>query len=120
MNRGDEQSFPALPVTRARAELYELVDMLLDGRTHMVEISHRDHPEGVVMVRKSEFMGMKQELAALRGRTGPAARPLRGLGELTVAPEDVLAPLRAAQAALAKAKLDAITGADHEGKEGSA
>lgn len=87
-----------LPLTTARARLFDLVDDLLSGRRVRVELSHRGDAERVVLVRKSELAGLEADLAALRARVGPEPRPLRGLGTLNVDADDVLLRGRARQA----------------------
>jgi hypothetical protein len=94
----------AVPVTTARARLFDLVDDVLTGRSSRVELAHRDHDEHVVLVRKGELEGMEADLLALRSRLGPEPRPLRGMGALTVEPEQILVRTRARQARLAAEK----------------
>jgi hypothetical protein len=45
----------AVPVTTARARLFDLVDDVLTGRSSRVELAHRDHDEHVVLVRKGDL-----------------------------------------------------------------
>lgn len=101
----------AMPVTTARARLFDLVDDLLSGRSSRIELSHRNHDEHVVLMRKEEVEGMEADLHALRSRLGPEQRPLRGLGKLNVEPEQILVRTRARQAELAAGKRDFLRGA---------
>lgn len=98
----------ALPVTTARSRLFELVEELLTGRTARIELMHRGYQEHVVLLRKGELEGLEADLAALRARTAPEPRPLRGLGRLGVEPDQVLARSRERQARLAAAKRDSL------------
>jgi hypothetical protein len=93
-----------LPVTTARAKLFDLVEDLLTGRASRVELSHRNFEEHVLLVRKTEIEGLEADLKALRARVGPEPKPLRGTGSLNVEPDQVLARTRARQAELAARK----------------
>ncbi len=108
MRRKHQERAAVLPVTTARAHLYDLVDDVLEGRSARIELSHREHEEHVVLLRKSEIAGLEADLAALRARVGPHPRPLRGLGSLRVAPDDVLVDVRRKQASLAAEKRASI------------
>ncbi len=99
-NYGDE----ALPVTTARSRLFELVEDVLTGRTSRVELAHRGYKEHVVLLRKGELEGLEADLAALRARAAPEPRPLRGLGRLSIEPDQVLVRSRGRQAQLVAAK----------------
>ena len=109
MRRKHEERAGVLPVTTARSHLYDLVDDVLEGRSARIELSHREHEEHVVLLRKSEIEGLEADLAALRARVGPQSCALRGLGSLRVAPDDVLVRVRRKQAMLAAEKRAAIT-----------
>lgn len=87
-------SSPAIPITTARRRLFELVEGVLSGRTPRVEVTHREHDEGVVLVRKGELAGLEAELERLRALTTPEPRPLRGIGTLTVPAEEVVERIR--------------------------
>ena len=108
MRKKREERGTVLSVTTARSRLYDLVGDVLEGRSARVELSHREHEEHVVLLRKSELEGLEADLAALRARTGPPPRPLRGMGRLRVEPDDVLRRVRQRQTRLAAAKREAI------------
>jgi hypothetical protein len=48
-----------LPVTAARARLFELVEDVLTGRASRVELSHRGYEEHVLLIRQSEIEGLE-------------------------------------------------------------
>jgi hypothetical protein len=47
-----------VPITRARARLFDLVEDVLTGRTPRVELSHRDFDEHLLLVRKREVLSL--------------------------------------------------------------
>lgn len=97
-----------MPVTTARARLFDLVEEVLTGRKPRVELSHRGHQEHLILIRKGELEGLEADLAALRSRSGPPARPLRGLGEIHVDPDRGLVRSRERHARLAAVKRAAL------------
>jgi hypothetical protein len=101
---GETPAGPVVPISEARRRLFELVEEVLTGRADRVALSHKGYDERVVLVRARDLTNLEADLAALRERAGPAPRPLRGLGQLHVAADEVLGSLRARQAALAATK----------------
>lgn len=101
-----------LPITAARAQLFDLIEEILTGQRSRVELSHRSFDEHVVMVRKGDLEALDADLAALRARIGSQPRPLRGFGALHVEPDQVLARSRARQAELARGKRASLLGGD--------
>jgi hypothetical protein len=101
---------PAVPISEARRRLFELVEEVLTGRADRVALSHKGYDERVLLVRARDVTKLEADLAALRERVGPEPRPLRGLGRLHVAADEVLSGVRDRQAALAAAKRDAWRG----------
>jgi len=99
-----------LPITEARARLYQLVEDVLTRKASLIELSHRDHDEHVVLIRKAEVERMEADLRALRARVEPAPRPLRGLGRLHVRPEQILTRTRQRAHELADANRRALGG----------
>lgn len=112
MIRRASKGSSVVPLTEARARLFRLVEELLSGRTDRVTLSHRGHDEEVLLVRARDVERMEEELVTLRQRVAPDPRPLRGMGRIVGAPDDVLAGIRADQHPLADAKLRSITGVD--------
>lgn len=94
----------ALPITTARARLFDLVEDVLTGQRPRVELSHRSYQEHVVLLRKSELEGLEADLRALRSRIGPEPRQLRGIAHLHVPADEVLQQTRTRQAQLAAEK----------------
>lgn len=94
-----------VPVTAARAQLFELVEALLAGRAARIELSHRGYDDRVVLLRKADLEGLEADLEALRVRLGPEPRPLRGMATLVAKPDAVLEATRARAAELAARKL---------------
>lgn len=94
----DDQSRESVPVTSARARLFELVEDLLAGRRDRVELTLRAREDSVILMRKSSLRAMEADIQALQGRAGLEVQPLAGLGVLNVAPDQVLAKSRQRQA----------------------
>lgn len=87
---------PAVPLTEARARLFQLVEDLLECRTDRVALSHRAHEERVVLLRAGDVERMEAELAALRRRSAVSEpRPLYGCMTSTEPVEEILADIRA-------------------------
>ena len=87
---------PAVPLTEARARLFQLVEELLTGRRDRVALSHRGHEERVVLLRAGDVDRMEAELAALRRRSAVSEpRPLYGCMTSTEPVEEILADIRA-------------------------
>lgn len=101
----------ALPVTTARAHLFDLVEDVLTGRRSRVELSHRNYDEHVLVIRKAEVEGLEADLKAVRSRIGPEPRPLQGMGRLNVDPEQILIRVRERQDELAAQKRASLLGA---------
>lgn len=101
-----------LPVTRARARLFDLVEALLQGRSARYELSHRGYEESVVLLRRSDVDAMEADLAALRTQLGPELRPLRGIGRLHVGPDEVVDRIRGRQRQLAADKRASLSARD--------
>jgi hypothetical protein len=102
-----EDATPAVPISEARRRLFALVEEVLTGRADRVALSHKGYDERVLLVRARDLTKLEADLAALRGRLGPEPRPLRGLAQLHVQADDVLAGVRGRQTALAATKRDA-------------
>jgi len=94
----------AVPMTTARARLFQLVEDVLTGRAPRVALSHRGYDEHVVLMRAGDVARLEADLVALRARVGPELRPLRGLGRLRAPAEDVVADVRARQNARSETK----------------
>ena len=87
---------PAVPLTEARKQLFQLVEELLTGRRDRVALSHRGHEEQVVLLRAAEVERMEAEIAALRRRSAVSEpRPLWGIATIVGDPETVLTEIRA-------------------------
>ena len=87
---------PVVPLTEARARLFQLVEDLLAGRTDRVTLSHRAHEEKVLVVRAGDVERMEAELAALRRRNAVSEpRPLYGIMTGDDDVEQVIADIRA-------------------------
>ena len=99
-----------MPISEARRRLFELVEEVLTGRADRVALSHRGYDDQVLLVRARDLAKLEADLHALRERVGPGPRPLRGLGTLLVAPDQLLVRSRQRQAALAAEKRAALRG----------
>ena len=102
--RASRAGAAALPMTTARVRLFQLAEDVLTGRVSRVALSHKGYDDDVVLIRARDLARLEADLTALRARVGPEPRPLRGLGRLSAPAEDVVARVRAQQAALAEAK----------------
>jgi hypothetical protein len=105
--RTEEDS--VVPLTAARARLFELVERLLSGRARRVVLTHRGHDARVVLIAETRLEGLEADLAALRARLGPEPRPLRGMATLHVDPDEVLGATRATARELAERKLESLS-----------
>jgi hypothetical protein len=86
----------AVPLTEARARLFQLVEELLTGRRDRVVLSHREHEEQVVLLRIGDVERMEGELAALRRRNAVSEpRPLWGIATIVGDPETIVEEIRA-------------------------
>lgn len=86
-----------LPLTEARSQLFKLADALLSGSADQVQLTHRSHPDALVLVRASTLAQLTREVAELRGRVGPDVRPLAGLATLHASEEELDAALASAR-----------------------
>ena len=95
-------------MTEARTQLFRLAEDVLSGQVDRVCLTHRGHPDDLLLMRASAVAQLEREVADLRTRVAPELRPLAGLGALLVADTAFLADMaasRAEQAAAFDAKL---------------
>lgn len=97
MAKGKQSIDAVVPITNARTHLFDLVEDVLSGRTARIEISHRNHEEHLLLVRKRDVLGLEEENRVLRSKIVPEPAPLRGMGRLVGDAEHVVARLRARQ-----------------------
>ncbi len=102
----------AIPVSRARTRLFELVEGVISGVTPRVTLSHRGSTNRVVLVRADELAGLEADLARLRVQVEPPVRPLRGLITLHGDIERILGRLRDDQKKRGRAKLASVLADD--------
>lgn len=88
---------PVLPLTEARTQLFRLAEEVLSGQVDRVCLTHRSQPDDLLLMRASAVAQLERELADLRTRVAPDARPLAGLASLLVSDDDLLAELAAAR-----------------------
>jgi hypothetical protein len=84
---------PVLPLTEARTQLFRLAEEVLSGQVDRVCLTHRSHPDGLLLMRASVVSQLERELADLRGRVAPDVRPLAGLGTLLISDDELLADI---------------------------
>ena len=92
-------------------QLFRLAEEVLSGQVDRVCLTHRSHPDDLLLLRASTVSQLERELADLRGRVAPNVRPLSGLGTLLVSDDELsadIAAARASQAAQAKHKQGAL------------
>lgn len=88
---------PVLPLTEARMQLFRLAEEVLSGHVDRVCLTHRSHPDGLLLMRASVVSQLERELADLRGRVAPDVRPLAGLGSLLISDDELLSDIAAAR-----------------------